>query len=73
MATIVYASVTLQSQAAGGSTLALGGGTISYTDSSTKVQVVITMTATDLQTLKTTVGLAKARASSFVSLLLGAV
>ena len=73
MATIVYASVTLQSQAAGGSTLALGGGTIVYTDSSTKLQVVITMTATDLQTLKTTAGLAKARASSFVSLLLGAV
>jgi hypothetical protein len=46
MATIVYVSVTLQSQAAGGSMFALGGGTISYTDSSTKLQVVITMTAT---------------------------
>jgi hypothetical protein len=66
--TISYTQITLAKTAGGASPLSLSGGTVAYVDSSTKLQIVVTMTSSDLRAVKLVSGLAVGISSSFISL-----
>jgi len=65
--------LTVQSTAAGGTTFHLTGGVIAYIDSSTKLGVQVTITLADLLPIKTTAGLLRAKANSYISAASGLV
>ena len=65
---ILYSKITVYSAATSGVSLTLSGGTVAYTDTSTKLQILVTLTSSDLRVLKLTTGLAVSLSTSYVAI-----